>query len=186
MRLCGPALTLKGHAGDNLMLLKALDMAKAGDVIIADMGQLTEAGPWGEVTTVQAKARKFGGFVTNGSVRDSQAIRELGFPVFCKSVSIKGTAKDSLGYINHPISIGDTPVNPGDIILGDDDGIVVIPLQETIEVLIKAKEREAKEAEYMRRIRNVESFFYFMGYDKILQEKGCIIEESNPKEENAL
>ncbi|MFS0862007.1 RraA family protein [Fredinandcohnia sp. 179-A 10B2 NHS] len=130
MRLCGSALTLRGHAADNLMLLKALDMAQANDVIVADLGQLSEAGPWGEVTTVQAKVKNLGGLVTNGSIRDSLAIKELNFPVFCKSVSIKGTAKDSLGYINHTISIGDTVVNPGDIVLGDEDGVVIIPLEE--------------------------------------------------------
>lgn len=186
MRLCGPALTLRGHAADNLMLLKALDMAQHGDIIVADMGQMTEAGPWGEITTFQGKVRGVGGLITNGSVRDSLAIKELDFPVFCKSVCIKGTGKDALGYINHSISIGDTPVNPGDIILGDEDGVVVIPLQEAEEILQKSIAREEKEAEQKKRIQQGESFFHFMGYDQVLKEKGCRIAKTaaNTKEEN--
>jgi len=184
MRLCGPAVTLKGHAADNLMLLKALDMARPGDIIVADMGQMTEAGPWGEITTFQAKVRGVGGFITNGSVRDALAIKESGFPVFCKSICIKGTGKEALGYINYSVSMGDTLVNPGDIILGDEDGVVVIPLQEAEEILQKSREREEREAEQKKRIKQGDSFFHFMGYDKVLQDKGCRITKTSAREEN--
>lgn len=176
IHMCGPAITVKSQAGDNLMLLKALDMAKSGDVIVADMGQLTEAGSWGEITSLQAKKRGINGFVTNSSVRDSGKIRELKFPVFCKGVSIKGTVKESLGYINYPISCGDIVVNPGDIILGDDDGIVVIPLEEAEEILKNANKREQKEKNIIERIQKGESLFGILGYQEKLRKGGCIEE----------
>lgn len=177
MRACGLAVTVKCQAGDNLMLLKALDMAEPGDVLVADMGGLTEGGPWGELASLQAVAKGLKGFVTNGSVRDALAIKELGFPVFCKAVSIKGTVKESLGYINYTISCGGVVVNPGDIILGDEDGVVVIPLLEAEEVLAKAKERVAKEQTLAEAIHAGKSLFEMLGFHEILKQKGCMEEE---------
>jgi len=173
MKVCGPALTVKCQSGDNLMLLKALDMAKPGDVLVADMGQTTETGPWGEIAALQAQVRGVAGLVTNGSVRDSALICEMNFPVFCKAVSIKGTVKESLGLINHPISCGEVVVNPGDLILGDDDGIVVIPLAEVEEALAKSRERVTKEDKLMDRIRKGESLFEMLGFPEVLKAKGC-------------
>ncbi len=173
MRACGSALTVKCQAGDNLMLLKALDMAEAGDVLAVDTGQVTEEGPWGEMTTIQAVIKGVAGLVIDGCVRDSMAIREHGFPVFCRGVSIVGTAKETVGYINHPISCGNTLVNPGDIILADEDGVVVIPLDEAEEILKKSQERVAKEARLVERMRAGESLFAITGLQELLDRKGC-------------
>lgn len=177
MRIAGSALTVKLRPGDNLMLLKALDMARPGDVLVVDSGGETEAGPWGEITSLQAQERQVAGLITDGAVRDRQPICEIAFPVFCRAISIKGTAKAALGFINHPITCGGVVVNPGDVVLGDDDGVVVIPFGECGETLIKAREREAKEAVYKERIRAGESFFALMGFDDTLHRAGCVEEE---------
>lgn len=173
MKACGNAVTVKCQAGDNLMLLKALDMAEVGDVLVVDTGQVTEEGPWGEMTTIQAVIKGVAGLVIDGSVRDSMAIKEHGFPVFCKGVSVIGTAKETVGYINHPISCGNTTANPGDIILADEDGVVVIPLAEAEEVLRRSQERVAKEDKLAERMRAGESLFAMTGLQDILNKKGC-------------
>jgi len=177
MKACGSAFTVKSQAGDNLMLLKALDLAQAGDILVVDLGQVSEEGPWGEIMTIQAEVKGIAGLVVDGSVRDSMEIKEHGFPVFCRSVSVVGTAKDSLGYINHPISCGNTIVNPGDIILADEDGVVVIPLAEAEETLEKSKARVAKEEKQIARIRAGESLFAMSGLQAVLDKKGCIEEK---------
>ncbi|HWQ79230.1 MAG TPA: 4-carboxy-4-hydroxy-2-oxoadipate aldolase/oxaloacetate decarboxylase [Anaerovoracaceae bacterium] len=176
MKACGPALTVKSHAGDNIMVLKALDLAREGDMLVIDVGQLSEEGPWGEITTVQAQLKKVAGLVIDGSVRDSMEIKQAGFPVFCKGVSIVGTAKASLGLINHPISCGNIIVNPGDIILADEDGVVVIPLAEAEEVLVKSRERVATELTYIERMKAGESLWAISKNQAVLDSKGCIEE----------
>jgi 4-hydroxy-4-methyl-2-oxoglutarate aldolase len=174
MKVCGRAIPIKCHAGDNLMLIKAINMAKEGDVIVADVGRTIHAGPFGEVLAVECVTKKLGGLIVSGSVRDSEAIINLGFPVFATSLSVCGTAKATLGTINHPISCGDVIVYPGDIILGDDDGVVVIPLEEAEEILSRSEERVSKEEIVMQRIRSGESLFDIYNYQKILDQLGCI------------
>lgn len=175
MQTCGRALTVKSQAGDNLTILTALEMAKAGDVLVIDNGQVTEEGPWGEITTVQAVVKKLAGLVIDGSVRDSMAIKKHGFSVFCTGTSVIGTAKSTMGYINHTISCGNVVVDPGDIVLGDEDGVVVIPKDEAPEILIKAKEREKKEAIQMQQIIDGKTIFEIAGYEKILKDMGFTI-----------
>ena len=145
MKLCGPAFTVKAQAGDNVMILRAIRDAQPGDVIVVDCGRCVESGPFGELTATECKTKGLGGFVTTGSVRDSAAIIEMGFPVFSSGISIVGTVKESLGLINHPISAGAVIVRPGDLILGDDDGIVVVPQERLEEVLKKSERADLKE-----------------------------------------
>ncbi|KYO68082.1 4-carboxy-4-hydroxy-2-oxoadipate aldolase/oxaloacetate decarboxylase [Thermovenabulum gondwanense] len=141
MKLCGPALTVQCMPGDNLMLHKALEIASEGDVIVADTHGAPEYGYWGDLMTVSAMARKIGGLAIDGCIRDSQEIIEMGFPVFCRGFCIRGTSKSSLGLINYPIIFGNVRVEPGDLVLGDDDGIVVVKREECEEVLKKALKR---------------------------------------------
>lgn len=176
-RVCGPALTVQCHSGDNLMLIKAIGMARAGDVIIADMGAAVASGPFGEVLAVECVAKKLGGLVVDCSVRDSREIVKLGFPVFSAGLCIRGTAKATLGTINHPISCGGEIVRPGDLVLGDDDGVVVVPLEEAAAVLEAADERVAKEDAVMARLRAGESLFDIYGYQKTLTALNCAEEE---------
>ncbi|MDR1308962.1 MAG: S-adenosylmethionine--2-demethylmenaquinone methyltransferase, partial [Deltaproteobacteria bacterium] len=135
MRICGRAVTVSCPPGDNLMLIKAISLSGPGDVIVLNSGRVANAGPFGEVLAIECLTKGINGFLTSGSVRDSQAIIALGFSVFAAGVSVRGTAKASLGTINHAICCGDVVINPGDIILGDDDGAVAIPLSEAERVL---------------------------------------------------
>ena len=176
MKVCGPAVTVRCQVGDNLMLLKAIYVAHPGDILVVDAGEFSEQGQWGELASLASQARGIGGLVTNGAVRDGLAIKALGFPVFSMGLSIKGTVKETLGSINYPISFGGTIVHPGDIILGDDDGVVVVPREEASEVIKKAEEREKKEAKTMELLREGRSLLEIYGFDQVLERKGCVEE----------
>ena len=145
IRLLGPALTVECHPRDNLMLHKALQIAQKGDVLVASTHGYSEAGYWGGLMAGSAIARQLGGLVIDGCVRDSTEILEMDFPVFCRGTCIRGTTKGILGRVNHPILFGEVVVKPGDLVLGDDDGLVIIARAEIEAVLKAAQERVAKE-----------------------------------------
>jgi 4-hydroxy-4-methyl-2-oxoglutarate aldolase len=149
MRVCGPAYTVDCYPADNLILHKAVASARPGDVLVVAIDGY-EGGPLGEVMATGAKSREIVGLVIDGHIRDGRAIRALEWPVFARGLCIKGTLKAILGKINHPISCAGVVVNPGDLVFGDDDGVVVIPREVAAEVVDKAIEREAKEAEYCK------------------------------------
>lgn len=173
MKICGPAFTVRAQAGDNVMILKAIKEANAGDVIVVDCGRCVESGPFGDLAATECRVKGLGGFVTTGSVRDSAEIIASGFPVFSAAISIVGTVKESIGLINHPICAADVLVNPGDIILGDDDGVVVIPLAQAEDILKKSEARVAKEARIMEELLKGHSIFDLNGYQSILDRHGC-------------
>lgn len=172
MKCCGRALTVKCHPGDNLMLIKAVSMARPGDVIVADMGHIVDNGPFGEVLAVDCVAHGCRGLVVTCSVRDSEAIVNMDFPVFSAGVSVFGTSKATKGTINHPVIVGGVLVNPGDIVLGDRDGVVVIPFAEAETVLQTAAKRRVSEAAAMERLRKGESLFEIYGYQKTFDALG--------------
>ena len=174
MKACGRAITVAGHPADNIMLIKAVSMARENDVVVMNCGSIVHAGGFGEVLATECIARKMGGIVVSGSVRDSAALARLGFPVFSAGVSIRGTAKATLGQINYPLAMGDVVVNPGDIVLGDDDGVVVVPHDEAEDVLAGAVAREEKEALVMERLRAGESLFDIYGYQEVFDRLGCV------------
>jgi 4-hydroxy-4-methyl-2-oxoglutarate aldolase len=141
VRICGPAFTVQCHPKDNLMLHKALERALPGDIIVASTGGYYEAGYWGGLMATSAMGRKLGGLAIDGCIRDSEEIIKMGFPVFCRGFCILGTSKTGLGLVNHPTLFGGCMVNPGDLILGDDDGMVVVARNECEAVLAKSIER---------------------------------------------
>lgn len=153
VRICGPAFTVQCAPGDNLMLHKALQIAQPGDVLVATVGGEGEFGYWGGMMAVSALARKLGGLALDGCIRDSAEIIRLGFPVFCRGFSIRGTTKNVLGLINYPINFGKITVFPGDLILGDDDGMVIVRREECAEVLEKSRKRVAAEQEKSEQLR---------------------------------
>ena len=120
VRICGPAFTVQCHPKDHLMLQKALERAQPGDVIVASVGGYYEAGYWGGLMAASAMGRKIAGLAIDGCVRDSEEIIRMESPIFYRGRCILGTAKLTLGLINHPTLFGGAVVNPGDIILGDD------------------------------------------------------------------
>jgi 4-hydroxy-4-methyl-2-oxoglutarate aldolase len=147
IRLLGPAFTVECHPKDNLMLHKALQIAQKGDVLVASTQGYPEAGYWGGLMSGSAIARQLGGLAIDGCVRDSAELLELGFSVFCRGTCIRGTTKGTLGRVNHPIFFGEVVVNPGDLVLGDDDGLVIVSRTEIETVLNAALDRVAKEVQ---------------------------------------
>jgi RraA family protein len=145
--LTGPALTVKTRPGDNLMLHKALDLAEAGDVIVVDGGGDLTNSLMGELMLAHAETRGLAGIVLYGAVRDVAYMRSRRFPVFAAGVTHRGPYKDGPGEINVPIAIEGMVIHPGDLVLGDDDGVLCVPLDECEQVYAAAK------AELARRIR---------------------------------
>jgi 4-hydroxy-4-methyl-2-oxoglutarate aldolase len=172
MTVCGPVVTVKVRPCDNLMLHKAIYVARAGDVIVADANGYAEAGAWGEIMAVAAQARGIAGFVFNGGIRDAGPMSELGFPVFSCASCIKGTEKTSIGLINHPLNLDNVTIHPGDIIFGDRDGLVVVEREAAEEVLQKCLAREEKEKGIKERLRAGESTLDIYGFAEILKARG--------------
>jgi len=172
MKVCGPAITVQGHPGDNLIIHKAIVIAQSGDVLVVNVEGHTEGGHWGELMTVQAMAHEINGLVIDGAVRDGEAIRRRGFPLFALGLAMKGTYKELLGLVNHPIVCGGTIVNPGDLIIGDDDGVCVVPLEQVEEVLEKSIARDKREAEMMKLLAMGKTSLELLGFEKVLEQKG--------------
>jgi 4-hydroxy-4-methyl-2-oxoglutarate aldolase len=145
-RLAAPAFTVDMRPADNLMLHYALLKARPGDVLVVDVKAFVEAGPWGDVLTAMAQKIGVAGLVINGAVRDSQAIVDAGFPVWCRGLSIKGTAKNQPGRINVPVAIDGVVIHPGDIVVADRDGIAIVPAGRVDSVLAAAIDREQNES----------------------------------------
>ena len=164
MKICGPAATVSSPPIDNLMLHQALYVAQPGTVLVVDVNRGYEAGYWGEIMTVAAQQRKIAGLVIDGCVRDADLIEKLGFPVFSRGLSIRGTDKKGGGHINSPIVIGDVTVHPGDLVVGDRDGVVVIPPEEVHSTLDASQKREAKEDQIMKEIAAGKSTLEIYGW----------------------
>ena len=138
-KLLGTAFTVNAPAGDNLLFHKALDMAQPGDVIVlANKGSLSRS-LCGEIMSNYAKSRGLAGIIIDGCVRDSAALRELDFPVYAKGVTPNGPYKNGPGEMNFPVSFAGIIINPGDIIVGDADGLLVIRPEDAEELAKKAK-----------------------------------------------
>lgn len=154
MRFCGPALTVEVRPGDNLMIHAALAVARPGDVIVVDGKGDLGAALMGEIMSQQAAALGVAGVVIDGAVRDCEAIRELGFPMFAAGLNPNGPTKNVAGRLNHPISVGGVTVKPGDLVLGDADGVTVVEREKAAAMLPLAAEKLAAEA---RRIADIRS-----------------------------
>jgi regulator of RNase E activity RraA len=144
-RLGGPALTVKARPGDNLMIHKALDMAVPGDVIVVDAGGDLTNSLFGEIMVSYAIKRKLGGVVLNGAVRDVDFIAAGNFPIYAAGVTHRGPYKDGPGEINVPIAIDGMVIQPGDLILGDADGLLCVPYDDVERVLAASREKVAQE-----------------------------------------
>jgi 4-hydroxy-4-methyl-2-oxoglutarate aldolase len=176
VRICGPAFTVLCAPGDNLMLHKALEKAKPGDIIVASVGDYYEFGYFGDLMVVSAISRKIGGIAIDGCFRDSAEIIEMGFPVFARGTAIRGTTKTSLGLVNYPINFGGAIINPGDLIVGDDDGMVVVPLSEVKNVLEKSIKRVQNEVEKAKVLASGVSSVQNNKLDVVFQALGLVEE----------
>ena len=151
--------------GDNLLLHKAIASATTGDVLVVNVSGHYESGYWGENMTVAAQARGLRGLVIDGCVRDADPIEALGFPVFCRGLCIHGTTKFGRGTLNQPIVICNVTIQPGDIIVGDCDGVVVVPRDRLDETISAALTREAKEANTMTKLREGKTTLEIYGWE---------------------
>lgn len=152
-RVCGIASTVQCPPGDNLMLHHAVAAAKPGVVIVATMGNYLLAGAWGEILTVAAQAKGVSGLVADGAVRDIAAIAEREFPIFSRGLAIGSCTKERFGSLDVPIQFGGVTVRPGDIVVGDIDGLVIVAQEQAEEVLAGASARRVREAEIMEELR---------------------------------
>jgi RraA family protein len=169
-KLAGPAFTVRTAAGDNLLVHKALDTAQRGDVVVVDAGGWLDNAIIGELMAARAKQRGIAGIVIWGAIRDSAEIGAGSYPVYAAGVTHRGPYKNGPGEINVPVVIGGMPVNPGDITVGDADGLVAVPQDQAERVLASAKSILEKETASIKQIAagTVDRSWV----DKALKEKG--------------
>ena len=172
-QMAGPALTVKSRPGDNLMLHKAIDMAEPGDIIVCDAGGDLTNSLMGELMLAHAIKRGVGGFVLDGAVRDVEAFLEVNLPVLAAGVSHRGPYKDGPGEINVSVAIDGMVIEPGDLVIGDWDGVLSIPLDDVESILKKTNEKQAAEAVDMAKIEAGEWDRSWV--DKTLKDRGCIM-----------
>lgn len=169
--MAGSALTVRTRPGDNLLVHKALDLAEPGDVIVVDAGgDLTNA-IIGEIMVAYAQSRKLAGIVINGAVRDAAVIAESSFPVYALGVTHRGPYKDGPGEINATVSIAGMTIEPGDLIIGDRDGVLCVPYDLTEELYNATAEKQVAEAKMMSDI--AEGTLDTRWIDERLKALGC-------------
>ncbi len=143
--ICGPAFTVSVPANDNLAVLKGIRLAKPGDVLVVDAKGYEHNAIAGDFVIGMAKTLGLAGVVADGTIRDIAGVKKLDFPVFCKGTTVAAGGKAGAGEVNISISCGGVSVKPGDIIVGDADGVVVVPRERAEEVLMAAAEKERKD-----------------------------------------
>jgi 4-hydroxy-4-methyl-2-oxoglutarate aldolase len=145
--IAGSAITVSSHPGDNLMLHAAVEMCRPGDILVVTTTSPSTDGMLGDLLATSLRAHGAIGVIMDAGVRDAAELRAMGFPVWTRAISPQGTVKASPGSVNVPIVVCGQTVGPGDVIVADDDGIVVVPRERAAAVLEKAKKRTASEQE---------------------------------------
>jgi 4-hydroxy-4-methyl-2-oxoglutarate aldolase len=176
MSLCGPAFTVRCAPRDNIMLQVAIAHAQPGDVVVVSAGEYAEAGSFGDVLANACAAKGLAGLVTDTGVRDTQELRELGFPVFSYSVCMKGTVKETVGPMAEPVLIGGEIVNPGDVVRADADGVVVVRRDDVADVIRRSQERVEAEDAYITAYRSGKSVIEVSNLAAVLEAKGLVID----------
>lgn len=174
--MTGVALTVKTRPGDNLMLHKAIDMAQAGDVIVVDAGGDLTNSLMGELMLLHAAKRGVAGFVLAGAIRDAEAFVRVNLPTFAMGVTHRGPYKDGPGEINVPISLDGMVVEPGDIVIGDIDGVLCVPIDEAAVILKKTLQKNEAEAKQMKAIAEGTNDRSWV--DEALRARGCALPEN--------
>lgn len=176
--LCGPACTVKLFPGDNLMVHKSLDVAKPGDVVVIDSGRSGTNAVLGDLVCTKARHRGIAGFIVDGLIRDLPAVTPLDMPVFARGTTPFGPLHRGPGEINYPICCGGIVVNPGDLIVGDQAGVVVVPREIASEVLERLQAHKEANAEYLASVQRGD--FSNQWVDRILQANACPVVSSAP------
>ena len=170
-KLAGPAFTVKTAVGDNLLVHKAINIAEPGDVIVIDAGGDLQQAIIGEIMTTYARGRGVAGFVVHGAIRDAGTLGKNAYPVYACGATPRGPYKDGPGEINVPVVVGGMVVNPGDIVVGDEDGITVVPRSDAEAVLAAALKKQASEEKTMKEI--AEGKWDRRWVDESLKKLGC-------------
>jgi regulator of RNase E activity RraA len=178
MALCGVAFTIKARPVDNLVVWKACEVARPGDVLVIATGAYVGHSTWGDVTSRVAAARGLAGVVTDGAVRDVDGIVEAGVPVFAAAVTPNSPQKDGPGEFNVPVACGGQVVHPGDILVGDGDGIVVVPRADAPAALAALRRIRAYEQERMAQIAGGDLIPAWV--DRLLAERGASTTNGRP------
>lgn len=173
-RICGPAITSYNFPGDNLMLHAAFRVAEAGDVLVITNGGSPEGAMWGEMATYYGRIRRLAGAVIDGSARDSRQVCEAEFPVFASHIAVSYPGKRGPGSVNSPVVVAGVTVHPGDLVVGDADGVIVIPPQEIEPAIAKAEARMAKEAAVKRKLDQGQSMYDAMDLEAVFSAAGIV------------
>lgn len=168
MKVSGSALTVRCKPGDNLPIHTAVAEALPGDVLVVDYDGFLESGPFGDVLATACRAKGVVGLVIDGCVRDGLVLKEMRFPVFARGLCMKGSSKVHPGDVGVPIVCAGVRVAPGDVIVGDDDGVVVIPLGAVAQTFAAAREREDKESAMKERLMQGETTLDLLGLRPLL------------------
>ncbi|MFM1524114.1 MULTISPECIES: RraA family protein [Helcococcus] len=154
LKLIGSAYTVKVPAGDNLLIYYAIDNAKKGDILVIDGVDYKDRALVGEILVSFAIKKGIAGIVVNGAIRDYEKLKELNIPIYFSGISPNGPYKNGPGYVNYPISINNVVINPGDIIIGDQDGLVSVRPGEIDEIVESVEKIVAKENSTLSKINN--------------------------------
>ncbi|MFC7205307.1 4-carboxy-4-hydroxy-2-oxoadipate aldolase/oxaloacetate decarboxylase [Haloferax namakaokahaiae] len=165
----GSAVTVKAEPGDNLIIHKAITLAEPGDVLVIDANGYVETAHLGELMCASCKANNLAGIVIDGAIRDRTDISEMQFPVYARGVHPQGPLKQNPGSINVTVTCGEVAVDPGDILVGDDDGVTVVPREDAERVLEAAKEKLTAEKNTRELVEEGEYLYNFKGYDKLYE-----------------
>lgn len=163
MRCLGPAFTVRCWPADNLSVHRAIELASPGEILVVDGGDVLDTALAGEILVYAAKLRSLGGMVIQGAIRDVAGIRDLGFPVFASAVAPRGPVKETLGALGIAIQCGGVLVRPGDLVAGDEDGVVVVPAEQAKEVLERAQAIRDKEIALRRGLEAGQSTMDLLG-----------------------
>jgi regulator of RNase E activity RraA len=171
MKFAGSALTVRIRACDNLVIYKAMELGQPGDVLVIATSNFQGAATWGDLTSMIAKAKGIVGIITDGMVRDVDGICQVGLPVFARGATPNSPFKDGQGEVNFTVSCGGMTVRPGDILVGDGDGVVVIPREDWDEVLKGVAKVAEKESQTVANIQAGKLIPDWVA--KTLAERGC-------------
>lgn len=172
-KVIGPACTVKVYPGDNLMVHKALDIVRPGDVIVVDAGASSLNAALGSLISTKAQYRGVAAFIVDGYIRDLPEIEPLGLPVFARGTTPIGPLHRGPGEVNYPVCCGGVVVNPGDIVVADGFGVVIVPRDAAPDILLRLQQAAAKNADYLAGVRK--GVFSNKWVDDILDETGCIV-----------
>lgn len=165
MKVCGPAYTVQTMPRDNKIIHRAYAYAQPGDVLVVHCSDYYEAGYWGDLMSLGAKTRGINGLVMDACVRDADDIEAMNFSVFSRGLCIRGTSSIEGGTLNEPIVIGGVLIHPGDIIVGDRDGVMVVPKGRIDEAIEKATAREAREESIRDQLRQGKTSIQLYGWE---------------------